>query len=515
MSLLPVWMRRRSDLYTSSADVIVYQDDNGYAYALDTKTKKIIMRSDDHAEVMMSLDGMKDVLKIVVTNDLTVSKPINYTKTKYLEINFLGNKITGNAGGDYAPTIHYEFNEGTFIIRNVEIDNQGVVGDGITVGGDGSYPELVVIDNVLIKNFTNHGIYLISADPTVDASGDTRHDIIIHNTRIETSNSLNECITIDNARKIMVSKTELIGNKASLLVGAIIDVNSLRYNSSSYGPSLRGKTIFARNIEASGTGSNFVIEIYATANYGNILSSCELAIIDGFHGMDNSSRIQLRPYDDTYILKHVIISNVTQKQTAIQIEPFTNYGTIDTLEVKNVKFLEYSFQYQALRIINTTINKLVMDSIELPGINTTYTRAIYVQNDKADRVINAYIGSITKVLPYVGESNDGGAGYGVSGYFSIDRSLYDTFWKLTSGTTQPKLLNNSGKYVTSGDGTTTQFTIQHGLVSTPSRVLVTPCSLDAAGTMYVTVDSTNIYVNYSVAPPAGTNNVCLYWWAEV
>jgi len=67
----------------------------------------------------------------------------------------------------------------------------------------------------------------------------------------------------------------------------------------------------------------------------------------------------------------------------------------------------------------------------------------------------------------------------------------------------------------SGDGTTTQFRIQHNLVSTPRKIIVTPASKDAASQFYVTADYTYIYVNYLTAPPQGTNNVVLSWYAEV
>jgi len=77
------------------------------------------------------------------------------------------------------------------------------------------------------------------------------------------------------------------------------------------------------------------------------------------------------------------------------------------------------------------------------------------------------------------------------------------------------LTENSGKATFSGDGTTTQFKIAHGLVSKPSKVLVTPASADAAGDFYVTADDTYIYVNYLSAPPSGTDNVVLCWYAEV
>jgi len=74
---------------------------------------------------------------------------------------------------------------------------------------------------------------------------------------------------------------------------------------------------------------------------------------------------------------------------------------------------------------------------------------------------------------------------------------------------------NSGTATFNGDGTTTQFSIAHGLVSEPSKVQVTPMTEDAAGDFYVTKDTTNIYVNYLSAPPSGSNNVKLSWYAEV
>jgi len=73
----------------------------------------------------------------------------------------------------------------------------------------------------------------------------------------------------------------------------------------------------------------------------------------------------------------------------------------------------------------------------------------------------------------------------------------------------------TGTATFSGDGSTTQFSISHGLLGTPSKVLVTPMSADAAGDFYVTADSTYIYVNYKTAPPSGTDNIKLSWYVEV
>jgi len=90
------------------------------------------------------------------------------------------------------------------------------------------------------------------------------------------------------------------------------------------------------------------------------------------------------------------------------------------------------------------------------------------------------------------------------GHTSIDVRIYEV-----------TLLKNQGKATFSGDGTTTQFTIAHRLARQPNTVVVTPLSADAAGPFYVSSDSTNIYINYKTAPPTGTNNIELYWYAKI
>jgi len=77
------------------------------------------------------------------------------------------------------------------------------------------------------------------------------------------------------------------------------------------------------------------------------------------------------------------------------------------------------------------------------------------------------------------------------------------------------ITENSGTATFSGDGTTTQFSIAHGLVSAPTKVQVTPMTADAAADFYVTADNTNIYINYKSAPPSGTDNLKFSWYAEV
>jgi len=79
----------------------------------------------------------------------------------------------------------------------------------------------------------------------------------------------------------------------------------------------------------------------------------------------------------------------------------------------------------------------------------------------------------------------------------------------------PALSKNSGTATFSGDGSTTQFKIAHGLFKAPSKVLVTPMTADATGDFYVTADDTYIYINYKTAPASGTDNIKVSWYAEV
>ena len=76
---------------------------------------------------------------------------------------------------------------------------------------------------------------------------------------------------------------------------------------------------------------------------------------------------------------------------------------------------------------------------------------------------------------------------------------------------------NSGTATFSGDGSTTQFTIAHGLVAAPDigKCRITPQSADAVGGYISAVDATNITVTYATAPASGTDNVVLGWEAEV
>lgn len=72
----------------------------------------------------------------------------------------------------------------------------------------------------------------------------------------------------------------------------------------------------------------------------------------------------------------------------------------------------------------------------------------------------------------------------------------------------------NGKATFSGNGTTTNFIIPHNLTLTPTYANVTAGSVSARGDFSISVGTTSISIVYATAPPAGTDNVVLFWAAE-
>lgn len=69
-----------------------------------------------------------------------------------------------------------------------------------------------------------------------------------------------------------------------------------------------------------------------------------------------------------------------------------------------------------------------------------------------------------------------------------------------------------GKSTASGNGSTTAFTIAHGLGSTPGYTFI---SVASSGSAVIAAkadsDATNITVTFASAPSSGSNNVVIYW----
>lgn len=74
-----------------------------------------------------------------------------------------------------------------------------------------------------------------------------------------------------------------------------------------------------------------------------------------------------------------------------------------------------------------------------------------------------------------------------------------------------KPTENEGFSTFSGTGSQTTFSIPHNLGKQPRGGVVSPCTPAAASLYYVSFDTTNINVIFTIAPPNGSNNIKFAW----
>jgi len=70
---------------------------------------------------------------------------------------------------------------------------------------------------------------------------------------------------------------------------------------------------------------------------------------------------------------------------------------------------------------------------------------------------------------------------------------------------------SAGVGVWSGDGTTTTFVIAHNWGEVPTVAFTEANTPDASGVRHVELTENELRVVYENPPPAGTNNVVLFW----
>lgn len=146
--------------------------------------------------------------------------------------------------------------------------------------------------------------------------------------------------------------------------------------------------------------------------------------------------------------------------------------------------------------------KLVTFSTE-DFTNITFRDCRIENNTTATPYASGGGATLTNILFENCVSDDDGSGTDLSS-FKYERCKYGA-----------KVSQNSGKSTQSANGSSTTFSIAHGLARTPGWVQVTPGSADANGVFHLTVSSTNVNVVYAAAPGAGTNNLILYWEARL
>lgn len=172
-------------------------------------------------------------------------------------------------------------------------------------------------------------------------------------------------------------------------------------------------------------------------------------------------------------------SDSLQNQDGSSLTKYHKYG----IEIKNTETSDF------IEINNPTI------------LNFTDTRGVYINNFS---VVGNNSKNIIVKLGDVGSNplNNQLGSLGSELYKSGRKYLKKT--GLNSVEWDLELRTKEGSINLTADGTTTTFTIPHGLGVNPIRYKVTSKTANAAGNYYMATSATNLIIYFLVAPSAGT-----------
>ncbi len=554
-----------SSIFTSyfakrAADVIVFQDDSGNAIAINNSGQVIAGPSTDHASVIQeAINSLTNGGKIYIgvgeyniSNVNTLPISTSYLSNKKASI-IIYNKnniiIEGDATIYFKPITNDGYDYILFLILqsdNINIHGLNMVGqqtgDGAVTGIWATSSTNIIIENnkVDMGQTTKSHAIVVSTDPDLT---NTKHIKIINN---YLRSYIGDVIaggsnppTVVEDIIIQSNSIEQIGDGTSsynsfdmVKVYNVRLIDNQLYGHVVFGPEQTPNTfsiIALNNIKPAENDTYVKVSLASSLNPSQRVKVINNIIEHGF--IDIYAK-------DSIIANNIILNDVQTNSI------FDHSGNENNVIEGNVVVLNYSggvgirIQGSNVVVLGNRVNVLVGDYGVLQDagkslivgniISGSFSQGTRIYNSEADIVSNRIIGSGSGYGILLVTSNGSvkdnyleGLAYGIyldassTTTNDIANNRFSNVTTITTINNYAKLTRNSSKSTFSGDGSTTQFTIAHGLVSAPSKVLVTPCSADASGNFYVTADSTNIYVNYNTAPPSGTDNVCLNWYAEV
>lgn len=475
MPLLPVWMRRRSDLYNIPADVIVYRDGE-YAIAIDGKTKRVIARSSEHDTVIQeAIDYLENGGKIYISQGTyNIKNTITLKNNIILEgagkSTILQNSV--ERPNYLNPMISANDNE-NIIIRDIYFD-----GNLRNLGTTGGYYEgAIILAGVKYALIMNCEFYDWYSNPIDIINTDTNNPYMI--------SVVNNIIHYHNGDAGIRTKYT---NLCIIAENKIENGNGIYLNEYSY--------------------NNVVINNVINTNHGG-------TNIDG--GDYGDVGISLYNANDNIIIGNVIYN--------AKIDTSGNGGIGILLNASNNNIITgnkiINCEASAISIINSSVNYIALNYLRDNCLQSTANDRdeikVYASSDQYSNVIENNV-----ILETGGQKCRYGIYIDSYQHNCVIRfnKIFDISPAIVNNGVNTKIKSNIG-YTTenygtatfTGDGTTTQFTISHGLVSTPTVVIVTPKGSTPKPDS-IDWDSTTIYINYSTAPTAGTT-LTFSWYASV
>lgn len=521
-----------------SADVVVWKDSGGTIHA-DGEDSEIASGTDALTVINTAIDNSSAGDVILFDGTFTITANGNGVELKGNRT-YIGYSATfvNNMGGSGNNFIIYNENRASSTTHDEHINIYGLTVDyNDTTPSDGNV-------QMLIENAKYVRV----------------KDMVLKNHRAPTSGGAGRFIAFESVENVVVENCTLYGAARD---------SSLAQPGINFGEGATGRDLTAgsRHVKIlnntvrdvtddgilAGEGqTSYDIEVAhntvdkTQGGNGNCVSlsgSRRVQVHDNhLKGSGNSGSIGLRGSASSDTVKHAHIHNNFIELTAPSNSDFYGYALVgvDVDGYENIKFTDNlvrgSVHKHVIQFDKSNTNVIIRGNIFDISSHNTAGQVIrnagassaaqfrvegnIFDDDGADRVIlanalsNAYIADND-----FNQSNVGSEHLNVDGDGQVLRNQLSSVLTITGPWTVKRnigyVTENSGSETQSGDGSTSTFTIAHGLDETPSFASVDPGSGDADGDFHVSnVDGTNIELTYSSAPASGTDNLTWYWRAE-
>lgn len=481
---------------------------------------------DNESELSNALSDSGNV-NIILNSDIVMDNAITTTSPASIHLDLNGHTITASSNvGSAQGLFEFSMNDGYIVVEKGIIDCSSNVNTAIKYGkkSNSDYPSLAVLRDAEILNWPEWGIKAWLVAETTAASPQNRNDLIVENVYFSdgANTSGNEAIFCNNASKVSVEDVSIDAGKAAQIGAASITWRGTSVLVDNIGPSLRARnTVIEDNYFAGRSGATISVRngVYQTSEGSTIHDDNYLTVIKDNY-FDEDANINIRPWNDTVLMRKVIISNNIDWAQPITVDTTNSQATVEELVVENHEMLNADNTGFGINLTDISVNKLKVDNLELPsGFQETIWKAFLTNGS---RTVNTIVENVDGLYALADISDSNNNGYGVSGEIDVSNrtpAIYSNSEAVIgNGGTEPSVvsIDNKGTETQSGDGTAKTFTISHGLPGTPNYAEVNPSSEDASTDFYVSnVTSSNIEITYDAAPPSGTDNLSWYWRAEV
>jgi len=500
----------------STASYIIWKDGSTY-YAINGTTGLIEYSGSDATTVIQSaINTSGEYSKIVIKKGVyPLSQPIRLKSNMILSM--YGAKLTFSSPD---PTSHYpaiwiDENAENIIIEGGEIYGNPTAFD-YTNGGysegirtTSSYAETDWGHNILIKDVYIHD----TVRSGIIAIGE---NILIRNCRIKNS-EYDHLIYVTGAGKTY--GVSIIGNTFEGY-----------YNHNALQTRGRGIQIIGNIFQNQIPNPN---EAYPVRFHINCLgNSDDIIIANNYFDLINVK--------DGSILIHAdnvsVVGNIFRNGTNLGYAVIFANG-VTNFACSNNQILGFGGDSSTTRALKVRdVSKMTISNNVITS-SQSYSRAVEIESLNAD-VQNIFVVNNNIDVQEQGIRLANSGSYGMSGIFVINNHM-DNFQSTGTNYTNIYIVGNTGiinSYPTgailkdnfdyktensgsaeiTGDGSTTSFTISHGLSSTPSIVLITPTNSSmASATWWVSAKSSSTFtITFSTAPSSGTK-LSFDWYAEV